>query len=362
MTQRVVIMAGPLPPAVGGMASVIGTLQQSSLAQKVALRLFQTGKTTAENRSLWRAVSARSSLMWAWWGLVGGTPRPIAHIHTCSGFTFFLDGALLLSARLRGAATMLHIHGGRFDNFLDGLGPILAAVARWLARRAHVIVVLSEDWQRRLDTRLPGARWAVVRNGVAVKALLRPVHREGPPRFLFLGGMSRAKGVDVLLQAVASSNGDWHVVMAGAESERDFIAWMQREISRLNIGARVQWLGEVVGTAKDDALTFSDVCVLPSRSEGLPMAMLECMGAGMPVVATRVGAIPEVIEDGREGLLVSSGDAAALAVAMDRLAGDADLRRHMGAAARRTCEDHYGVESAARKLLLLYETLLAEPG
>lgn len=361
MSQRVVIMAGPLPPAVGGMASVIGTLQQSSLAQKVALRLFQTGKTTPKNRSLWRAVSARSSLMWAWWGLLGDRPRPIAHIHTCSGFTFFLDGALLLSARLRGAATVLHIHGGRFDNFLDGLGPVLSPVARWLARRAHVVVVLSEDWQRRLGARLPGARWAVVRNGVVVKALPRTVQRKGPPRFLFLGSISRAKGVDVLLQAVANSSGDWQVVLAGAESEPDFIAWMQGEITRLNIGARVQWLGEVVGAAKDDALAFSDIFVLPSRAEGLPMAMLECMGAGMPVVATRVGAIPEVIEEGREGLLVPPADAAALATAMDRLAGDAALRQRMGAAARRTCEDHYGVESAARKLLLLYDALPEAP-
>lgn len=354
-------MAGPLPPAVGGMASVIGTLHQSSLAQRVALQLFQTGKTTPENRSLWQAVSARSRLMCAWWGLVGNRPRPIAHIHTCSGFTFFLDGALLISARMRGAATVLHIHGGRFDSFLDGLGPALSLVARWLARRAHVVVVLSEDWQRRLEARLPGARWAVLRNGVAVKALSQPVHREGAPQFLFLGGMSRAKGIDVLLQAVAISRGSWQVVMAGAESEPGFITWMQSEISRLNIGSRVRWLGEVIGAAKDDALACSDACVLPSRAEGLPMAMLECMGAGMPVVATQVGAIPEVIAEGCEGLLVPPGDAAALAAAMDLLAGDAELRQRMGAAARRTCEDHYSVESAARRLAILYAALPTAP-
>jgi glycosyltransferase involved in cell wall biosynthesis len=354
-------MAGPLAPAVGGMASVIDALQRSSLAQGVDLRLFQTGKTTAQNRSLWQGVSARSRLMWAWWRLVGDKPRPIAHIHTCSGFSFFLDGALLLCARLRGTATVLHIHGGRFDSFLDGLGPALSLVARWLARRAQVVVVLSEDWQRRLEPRLPGVRWAVLRNGVAVKALTPAGQRAGPPRFLFLGGMSRAKGIDVLLQAVANASGDWQLVMAGAEGEPGFIAWMHSEIGRLDIGSRVQWLGEVVGAAKDSALAASDIFVLPSRAEGLPMAMLECMGAGMAVVATRVGAIPEVITEGREGLLVPSGDAAALAAAMDRLASDADLRQRMGAAARRTCEDQYSVESAARKLMLIYQALPARP-
>ena len=91
------------------------------------------------------------------------------------------------------------------------------------------------------------------------------------------------------------------------------------------------------------------------------MAMLECMGSGMPVVATQVGAIPEVISEGREGLLVPPGDAAALAAAMDRLAGDADLRLRMGAAARRTCADHYSVDSMVLTLMEMYEDLPTAP-
>ena len=348
-------MAGPLPPAVGGMASVIVALHQSSLSQQVDLRLFQTAKTTPENRSLWHAVLTRSRLMWRWWRSIGEEPSTVAHIHTCSGFTFFLDGALLLAARLRGNSTVLHIHGGRFDAFLDGLGPVRFALAGWLVRRAHVAVVLSADWQQRLNSRLPGARWAVVENGVSVaRALARP-HRHGPTQFLFLGGMSRAKGVDVLLQAVAKSTQDWQLVMAGPEAESGFTAWMHSEIARLNIGARARWLGEVRGAAKEDAMSAADVCVLPSLAEGLPMAILECMGSGMPVVATRVGAIPEVIADAREGLLVPPGDADALAAAMDRLAKDGELRQCMGAAARRTCAERFSVELAVIKLMALYQ-------
>ena len=354
MSKRIVIMAGPLPPMVGGMASVISALHASSLSQKVDLRLFQTGKTTPEGRSLWQGLKARVGLMWRWWQCVGQLPRPVAHIHTCSGFTFFLDGALLVAARLRGASTVLHIHGGRFDAFLDGLPPALAPVARWLARRAHVVVVLSADWRQRLQSRLPGARWAVVENGIALGRAVPRAAGGDPVRFLFLGGLSRAKGVDVLLDAVARSEGAWRVELAGPEAEVGFIAWMHREIERLNIGPRVRWLGEVRGAAKDEALAASDAFVLPSRAEGLPMAMLECMGAGLPVVATRVGAIPEVITEGREGLLVPPGDAGALALAMDRIAGDAGLRLGLGQCARHTCETQYSVESAALKLSALY--------
>lgn len=361
MSQRVVIMAGPLPPAVGGMASVIAALQASSLSQRVDLRLFQTGKTTPEGRSLCRGVQTRLQLMWRWWRSFGQRPRPLAHIHTCSGFTFFLDGALLLLARLRGASTVLHIHGGMFDAFLDSLPPGRAAIARWLARRAHVVVVLSADWQQRLQTRLPGARWAVVENGVALpdEVFVQHVAEVGEVRFLFLGGLSRAKGVDVLLQAVATSNCQWRLVLAGPEAEAGFAAWMHSEIERLKIGSRVCWLGEVRGPAKDAAIAASHAFVLPSRAEGLPMAMLECMGAGLPVVATRVGAIPEVVTEAQEGLLVPPGDVAALAAAMDRLASDASLRAHLGLRARQTCQAHYSVEAAALKLVALYEARAA---
>ena len=357
MKQRVVIMAGPLPPAVGGMASVIAALQGSSLSQRVDLRLFQTGKTTPEGRSLGRGVQARLQLMWRWWRGFGQWPRPLAHIHTCSGFTFFLDGALLVLARLRGASTVLHIHGGLFDAFLDALPPGRAALARWLARRAHVVVVRSTDWQQRLQARLPGVRWAVVENGVPLPdgVVVQPGADAAAVRFLFLGGLSRAKGVDVLLQAVALSQGPWRLAVAGAEAEAGFLAWMHSEVERLNIGQRVRWLGEVRGAAKDEAIAASHAFVLPSRAEGLPMAMLECMGAGLPVVATRVGAIPEVVTEAEEGLLVPPGDAAALAAAMDRLSADTVLRRRLGLRARQTCSAHYSVEAAALKLATLYE-------
>jgi len=339
------------------MATVIGSLYASELAQSFALRLFQTGKTTPEDRSLRQAVANRVRLMRAWWQTVGQRPDTIAHIHTCSGLTFFLDGALLVLARLRGAATVLHVHGGRFDAFLDGLGPMLAMLARWLVRRAHVVVVLSEDWQQRLAARLPGARWAVLRNGVPIRAWSATAKRQVPPQFLFLGGLSRAKGIDVLLQAVAQSKGDWHAVLAGPEAEPGFTSWMQAEITRLDIAPRVRWLGALAGAAKDEAIACGDVCVLPSRAEGLPMSVLECMGAGLPVVATRVGAIPEVITEGREGLLVPAGDAAALARAMDRLAADMSLRQRMGAAARQTCEQSYSLDAVVRRLTDIYAAL-----
>jgi glycosyltransferase involved in cell wall biosynthesis len=357
VSRLAVIMAGPLPPAVGGIASVIGALSASSFAQRVDLRLFETGKVTPEGRNLWCAVRTRLQVMSAWWRLLGQRPRPLVHIHTCSGLTYFLDGILLLMARLRGAPTVLHIHGGRFDVFLDNLGGFRSALARWLMRRAHAVIVLSEDWRRRLSHRLPGAKFHVVLNGVPAFIISGAGDRSKQLRYLFLGTLGRAKGVHVLLDAATKSRLSWTIDLAGAEGEAGFMEWMRGEIERLGLGGRLRLLGPVVGDAKTELLQSVDGFVLPSLAEGLPMALLEAMAARLPVVVTAVGAIPEVIHDGVEGYLVPPEDAFALADALDRLAANPQARRQMGESAYRTCERGYGIERMVDALLDVYAKL-----
>ena len=351
------LMAGPLPPAVGGMASVIGALGASSLAYRVDLCLFETGKVTPEGRSLWQGVRARMAVMNAWYRLLGQRPRPLAHIHTCSGLAYFLDGGLLLLARLRGAPTILHIHGARFDAFLDGLSGPSAMLARWLARRANVVIVLSADWRQRLVPRLPGARLLVVANGVPAAPPNPEPAEEDMPRFLFLGNLGRRKGVHVLLQAVAQARQPWVLDIAGGDEEPGFTEWTRKEIARLCLGGRVRLLGPVVGDAKTRLLQSAAGFVLPSLAEGLPMALLEAMAAGLPAVVTAVGAMPEVVHDGTEGYVVPPEDSHALASAMDRLATDPEARRKMGEAACRTCEQSYGLERMVESLLAVYRQL-----
>jgi glycosyltransferase involved in cell wall biosynthesis len=106
-------------------------------------------------------------------------------------------------------------------------------------------------------------------------------------------------------------------------------------------------------------LRHARFCVLPSNDEGLPNAVLESMAAGVPVVATRVGGIPELIDDGVDGLLVEPGDAAGLAEAMTRLATDEALRVRLGAAARKRARS-FSWEACTDRHVELYEMLLRD--
>lgn len=353
-------MSGPLPPAVGGMASVLGALHESSLSRQVDLHLFETGKTTPENRLLWQGITNRLALLQRWWKEMGRAPRPIAHIHTCSGFTFFLDGLLLLLAKVRGARGILHIHGARFDAFLDALNFPLAILARWIIRRADCVIVLSEDWRKRLEERLPGTGFTVVANGVPSFAYIWEKTTTTLPRYLFLGNLCRRKGVHILLKAASTSEIPWQVDLAGGEEETGFTAWTSKEIIRLGLSDRIRMLGPMVGEEKNRLLKEADGFVLPSLAEGLPMALLEAMAARLPVVVTAVGAMPEVVHHGIEGYLIPPEDPNALSKALDTLASSAEQRERMGKAASESCERNFGVERMVANLLGIYTTLSVE--
>lgn len=350
-----VVMSGPLPPAIGGMASVIGALGQSDLARQTQLALFDTGKKTREGRSLWEGVQARLQLMRDWRRLLHTHQADIAHIHTCSGLTFFLDGLLAWLARRQGCRVILHVHGGLFDQFLDGLNPLMRALARHISRRADAVIALSDDWRQRLLRRLPGTCIAVLANGVAEPKGRTARDPLAPPTFVFLGLLSTLKGIPVLLEAASAAQANWRVQLAGNEGEPGFVDRLRADIAARGLNERIQLLGPVVGEAKDKLLLQADGFVLPSLAEGLPMSLLEAMAARLPVVVTTVGAMPEVIQHGRDGLLVPPGDPAALAAALDQLAQlSPSDQAAMAQAAYEKYRARYSVDAMAANLLQLY--------
>ena len=360
MTHLNVVMAGPLPPAIGGMATVIGDISQSSLADRVALVPFNTAKQTSEGRSFLTGIVARVSLWKRWASALRGKGPSVAHIHTCSGLTYFLDGTLLIIARLLAKPVVLHIHGARFDQFLDELSAPMLFLARWQARRASRVVVLSETWRETLADRLPGARLNVIANGVPVRD--ESVEKESVSQtvsILFLGNLSQRKGVWELIDAMRAVPATATLMLVGGEDDPGISDAAQVRINELGMADRIKLIGPAYGEEKHQWLEKADIFVLPSHAEGLPIALLEAMGGGIPAVVTAVGAMPAVIDDGVQGKVVQPGDVDALSAALTTLVNDSTLRRNMGEAARKRCLADYGVERSAENYLRLYAEIVS---
>ncbi len=352
-----VVMAGPLPPAIGGMSTVIDDIAHSSLADGVDLVLFDTAKKTPEGRSILQAVAMRLALWRSWRSLMQPKGETIAHIHTCSGLSFFLDGAYLLLARARGIPVVLHVHGARFDEFLDGLSLPMRIASRLIARRAERMVVLSEEWKKKLSSRLPGASLAVIENGVSIPRTDRVSKGPNETIILFLGNLCSRKGVWELLACAGELPDHARLVMVGGEEDPGIVEKVRETLRRERLEDKVELTGPLTGKAKFDWLYRADIFALPSHAEGVPISMLEAAAAGLPLVVTPVGGIPSVLTDGENALFVKPGDRDGLLLALMRLTGDPGLRMRLGESARQHVLERYGIENAARKYLELYRMI-----
>ncbi|MGV9646321.1 glycogen synthase [Streptomyces sp. NPDC004822] len=185
------------------------------------------------------------------------------------------------------------------------------------------------------------------------------------PYVLFVGRITRQKGVPHLLRAVRHIDPAAQVVLcAGApdtpEIDREFRD-LYEELSRVRAG--VHWIPQMLPRPEViQLLTHAAVFVCPSVYEPLGIVNLEAMACGTPVVASRVGGIPEVVEDGRTGLLVPLDDdfEAGLARALDTLVGDREAARRMGEAGRERAVGEFGWDAVARRTVRLYGEILKQ--
>ena len=270
------------------------------------------------------------------------TQVDLVHAHE---FTTAVYGAA--AARIVGKPYVITMHGAQ--TVLNAWRR--RAALAWAFRGSLATVGVSDDtttYMQRMLKLAPGIV-STVRNGIPVRPgtgdRVRAELGLQPGELLLVavGNLVPRKGHRVLLEALRPLAGSdvppWHVAIAGRGKQKESL---QQLAGELGIGERVHLLGH-----RDDIpdlLAAADVFVMPSLWEGLPLAILEAMFAGKPVVASAISGIPEAIESGVQGFLVPGGDVPALSAALRAVLTDPARRAAFGAAGRRRAEAEFTIE------------------
>ena len=287
---------------------------------------------------------------------------PLVHVQMASRGSFWRKSVVCLMARAAGRPYIVHLHGGGFTRFYEEESGSLAR--RWIRSalaHASLVIALSEQWRERILRICPTANVEVLHNAVAlpdIGRLQRSDDRE--PTLLFLGHLLRDKGVYDLLHAFARVLQKFpraRLVLAGIGD----LEAVQQLAAQLQISGQVSCPGWLGPEGKSAALSSSSVFLLPSYAEGMPMALLEAMSWALPVIATPVGGIPQVIEHEVNGLLVPAGDIESLARQMERLLADSLLRERLGNTARARIENDFSLSDALERLSAIYRRFGLEP-
>lgn len=281
--------------------------------------------------------------------------RPdVVHVHASHRFSFYRAALyVLVAAVLWRRPVVLHVHGSSFDEFVASSPPPVAALQAAVFGASDRIVVLSPYWRDVLhrEAGVPTEKLVVAPNAVAPERF-EPTYDADPPELVFVSNLVERKGVPELVEAidVLADEVAFEVTIAGdgplAPAVRDLADRHE------NVSAP----GYVDEATKRRLLSAGSVFVLPTRAEGLPIAMLEGMAGGNAVVSTTVGSIPEVIGD-EGGVLVEPGDVDALVAALESLLDDSARVRRMGRHNRRLVEERYAWRRVLDRILAVYGEL-----
>jgi|GEM_PF-66557 len=325
-----VVMLGPSLRQQGGMASV-EKLIATQISKAVEIQHISTHEEGTVFHRLqiftWAFVQLLRSLLWMEVDLV--------HLHISERGSVLRNGICAVLAGWFRKPVVIHTHGCEFHIFYDRLPQWAKRSVASIFQRSAYVIALSESWKTYYTSacNLKPSQAIVLYNPIVVPATI-PERTGGQKiRFVFLGRIGQRKGAFDVIHAIArlpeSQRERIELLLAG-----DGEVNQARElVDSLGLQDCVKLLGWIDAETRNQLLSDSDVFVLPSYNEGLPIALLEAMAWGLPAITTPVGGIPEVV-DQKNGFLVEPGNVEQIAAAMQTLIENESLRLAMGSNGR----------------------------
>ena len=364
MNHPVVVLLGPHRAAVSGVSTHVNLLMESALGEDFEIVHFQVGSEGRDEGAIGRFLRLLVSPF-----LLAATivfrHASLVHLNTSLNTrAYWRDLVYLAIAKMLGARTVYQVHGGDLPQRFYARSRLLTSFLRWTLGLPDLVVVLAQVELAAYREFVPDQTVVALPNGIDCRPFgAVPTVRtndEQALRLVYIGRVAREKGLYETLQAVRLAHElgvETRLVIAGQGAEE---SRLRRYAQALGIAPRVCFVGPVFGADKVKLFAGADAMVLASYAEGLPYALLEAMAAGIPVIATPVGAIPDVVTDGIHGFLVPPRDGKAIAESLVLLAGDRERLSWMSRACRRRIRAAFSIDRLAQELALHYARICGE--
>ena len=336
----------------GGIASFVKVMRETPLWERWHVRHIATHRDGTAFVKLLTFARASGLVLWE---LVVHRPH-LMHLHMSSYGSFARKSLVVWAGGLARVPVVIHIHGSEFELFFKRSPRVLQRYIRATLNEASLVIALGETWAKRLVAIAPEAHVVVVPNAVTPRARAPQPSAGQPVNVLFLGIIGDRKGAFTLIDAWAlMTNASADPIGAQLTLAGDGAVQQAREqVQQLGLVDDVRVLGWTAPREVDALLRGSQVLVLPSRSEGQPMAVLEAMAHGLCVVVTDVGGISDMV-DSSCGVFVTVDDKHALAAALDSVIADHARRDRLGAAALQRVRERFDADVTWRTLDAIYE-------
>lgn len=287
--------------APGGMAAVADSYSKS-------FKKFNYIASWKDGNRLTKFMFLLSSFVSTLWELISNREIKVLHIHTAAHASFYRKSVFIFLGKLFGKKNILHIHASQFKDFYSQSRSKRLII--YILNSCSMVIVLSKSWKKYFKKiGVHGNKIKVLNNIVQPPKIDSKLkNNEYPLKLLFLGEIGDRKGIFDLL-TVFSNNRDFfkkkiQLNIGGNGEVQRLLGFIEKH----NLKDFVTFLGWVSNAGKHTALIDSDIFILPSHNEGLPIAILEAMSYGKPVISTDVGGIAEVVKNDYSGCLISPGD------------------------------------------------------
>jgi len=360
-----VLLSGPVLSAVSGVGTHLTQLFGSSLAGSFRLEHFQVGSEGRQEK--WPQKLIR--LMLSPWALVYVVLRrraDIVHLNTSLDQKgFWRDAGYLVIAKLLRRAVVYQVHGGVLPARLFRRGKSLTRLLKWVLTLPDAVVLLAAVEARGYRSFANIRRLYIIPNAVDLTEFethpAKDFHRP-EINLVYIGRLIASKGIYEAIEAIALLSGPMglpsvRLTVAGSGPEERRV---QQRARSLGLSDRIRFVGAVFGAEKQRLWRAAGLCLFPTfHDEGLPYTVLESLASGTPLITTRVGGIPEAMQDGVHGIFVEPHDAQGVAEAVASLLQDRPRLRSMSQACVVRARECFSIERLVRQLSELYHDVLS---